>query len=113
MAAVALFTVDTGGGGHVGGDARTGRDFSGRDRSEININNNPGQRHNDDGPDEDSLEWQTLIYGNDRANYPGILNRLRALESENKLFRVGGVVIFILLISLAAALVIIIRSWGG
>lgn len=104
--------IDTG-GGHVGGDAKTGRDFSGRDRSEINITNNPGRR--DDGPDEDEdrAEWKTLIYGSQRMNYPGILNRLKALEGENTLFRIGGAVMLILIASLIIALAIAIRAWGG
>ena len=85
------------------------------DDRHINIVNNPEQRRNTDRhkEEEEDAEWQTLIYGNDRMNYPGILNRIHALESENNLFRIGGVVIMILIGSLFIALAIAIRAWGG
>lgn len=110
IAAIVFLSVDTGGGGYVEGDARSGRDFSGRDRNEINVINNPP---GGDKPDEENIEWRTIIYGNRRMNYPGMLNRLKALENEIILMRIGGIVLMIFIFSLMLALAIVIRAWGG
>ena len=95
IAAIALLTVDTGGGGHVGGDAQTGRDLIGRDNDQqsITFNNYIEQkrrlrrRGEDDlelpGTLEEVVEWQQLaIFGSKQLGVTGLRDQTMALEAS-------------------------------
>lgn len=111
IAAIALLTVDTGGGGHVGGDADPERDFIGRDSAHgITFNNyleqkQRKQRRGDDpnaelpGTLEERVEWHNLaIFGDSRLGVPGLRDLIRDLRTEIVIGRavVAGLTIIVL-----------------
>lgn len=111
IAAIALLTVDTGGGSHVGGDADPDRDFVGRDSANgITFNNYLEQkqrkrRRGDDldtelpGTLEERVEWHNLaIFGDSRLGVPGLRDSIRDLRTEIVIGRavVAGLTIIVL-----------------
>ncbi len=75
-----LMSIDTGGGGSVGGDVGAGKDFVGRDssdhRNQIDINFNDDHRHRQEVSLEDRVvDIERMVYGEPRWSEPGIIRR--------------------------------------
>lgn len=75
-----LMSVDTGGGGSVGGNVGTGKDFVGRDstdhRNQIDINFNDDHRYRQGRSLEDKvMDLERVVYGEPQWAEPGIIRR--------------------------------------
>lgn len=117
IAAIALLTVDTGGGGSVGKDVNSERDFIGRDNAQITFNSYVEQKKRQQrrggapeielpGTLEEMVEWHNLaIFGNPALGVLGLRDLIRDMRAE---ITIGRIVVMALgLISLTEAIVIL------